>query len=105
MHQGQNVQHILVWVTAATALTLLISTAAAIGIGGRQSLLLPAIGVPAGWSWVARLPWLLLALTAGMVALTSRRLNQTDRLSRLLLLSGMAGAVSVVALWAYLSAA
>ena len=105
MHHGHYIQHVLVWATAATAITMLISTAAAIWIGGRQSLLLPAIGVPVGWSWVARMPWLLLALTTGMVALTSRRLDQTDRLTRLLLLSGMAGAVSVVALWAYLSAA
>ncbi|HEX6132374.1 MAG TPA: alpha/beta fold hydrolase [Longimicrobiales bacterium] len=106
--RGQRTEHrraplgaIAIWLAAATALIFLVGVMAAIVIGARTNVLVPALGVPAGWAWVVVLPWVLCVLTIAAAALASRGNRQGDRFSAYLRYSGLIGSVLVLGLWAY----
>ena len=96
-------EYALLWVTSAVALALLVGAGSAILVGGQQTPLLPALGVPPGWNWVLALPWIVLLLTAASVMVQTRRAGSSDRPQAVLRITAVGGAVLVVGLWAVLS--
>jgi pimeloyl-ACP methyl ester carboxylesterase len=88
------------WLTALVGIGLLVSAGAAVVAGTRQSPLLPAVGVPAGWGWVRVLPWLLLVLTlVTLVSVVTQR-REHSRSALLLRWGSAIGATTLLGLWA-----
>lgn len=91
------------WIVAAGGLGLLAALAAALLIGARQKVIIPALGVPAGWAWVLLLPWLLLALVVATLVIEVRGARAVGARSARVRWSGMIGAALLVGWWALLS--
>jgi hypothetical protein len=88
---------------AVVGLMLLAGLAGGLLAGGRQHVFISLIGLPAGWTWVLALPWLLLVLTPLvaflMVAGRSAAVRQPPtRLDW----SALLGAAFLLLLWAVL---
>lgn len=61
------------WLAAAAGLLALVGVGAAVYTGVAQNPLIPALGIPTGWSWVLILPWLSLGLWFAALALGLRQ--------------------------------
>jgi pimeloyl-ACP methyl ester carboxylesterase len=88
------------WLTAVVGIGLLVSSGAAVVAGTRQSPLLPALGVPAGWGWVRVLPWLLLVLTLLTLVSAVTQSRGHSRSALLLRWGSAIGATTLLGLWA-----
>lgn len=71
--RGKSAGDVVLWLAAVAGIAFVLGTAGGIMAGGRQSVLVPALGVPPGWSWVLLLPWLLALLAAAAASFAVRR--------------------------------
>jgi pimeloyl-ACP methyl ester carboxylesterase len=91
---------VALWLAAAAGIAVVLGTAAAVVGGARQSVIVPALGVPHAWRWVLVLPWLLALLWGCALVLAARTPRATSRANALMRFSGLAGAALLLALWA-----
>jgi pimeloyl-ACP methyl ester carboxylesterase len=95
-----RLQAMSLWLASAAALALLLGVAGATLAGARSHVLVPAFGVPHGWSWVLVMPWATLTLFVCAVALAFSGRPQPGSPTALLRLSGFLGTAIVLVLWA-----
>jgi hypothetical protein len=81
-------------------IAVVLGTAAAVVGGARQSVIVPALGVPSAWAWVVLLPWLLALLWGSALVLAARTQRAASRAHAVVRWSGLAGAALLLALWA-----
>jgi pimeloyl-ACP methyl ester carboxylesterase len=90
---------IALWLAGVAGFAVVLGTAAAVVSGARQSMLVPALGVPVAWRWVLVLPWLLALLWGCALVLAARAPRAATRAHTALRWSGLTGAALLLALW------
>jgi hypothetical protein len=102
---GEHTAHvaaldITLWLAAVAGIAVVLGTAAAVVGGARQSVVVPALGVPSAWAWVLLLPWLLALLWGSALVLLARTRRAASRAHAVVRWSGLAGEALLLALWA-----
>jgi pimeloyl-ACP methyl ester carboxylesterase len=94
-----TIADIVLWLAAVAGIAFLLGTAGAVMAGARQTVLLPMLGVPAGWGWVLLLPWLLAVLALVAAVLYARHTPTASTGYAAIRWSGFIGSALLLALW------
>jgi len=83
---------VALWLVALVGIATMLGTAGGVMAGARQSIIVPALGVPDAWRWVLAMPWLLALLSVAALLLVARTQRVGSRARTFVRWSGLTGA-------------